>query len=172
MKYAVIYQSKSGNTRLLAERIYQTIDSKDKVIFDLEQESELPSADVYFIGFGIHNHSCSIELMDLFEKLEGVRYALFITCGYTPTEQYKKTLKKNLAVWLPEDGQLLDMVICQGKVEEEQKKIMYRQMPDVEEKMRQMFQSGETHPDMEDLKSVEDFANNVQSSEEHRIPIW
>lgn len=172
MRYAVIYQSKSGNTRLLAEKIYQTIKSQNKVISDLEQLSEIPQADVYFIGFGVRNNSCSIEVINLLEKLENARYALFLTCGYMPTEQYKEALRKHLDVWLPETGTILDMLVCQGKVEWEQRDIMYRQMSEEEETLREMFYYGNNHPDEKDLESAERFVEKIQSIEDHRIPIW
>lgn len=168
----MIYQSKSGNTKLLAEKIYQTIRSRDKGIYDLEDLNGIPKADVYFIGFGIRNQSCSIEIIELFEELVGARYALFLTCGYLPSEQYKKTLKKKLEVWLPEEGTLLDMMVCQGHVEKEQRNIMYGQMPEAEETLQQMFEYGDGHPDGKDLKEAADFAEKMQSVEEHRIPIW
>ena len=38
MKYAVIYQSKSGNTRLIAEKIYGALNTEDKTIVDIDTE--------------------------------------------------------------------------------------------------------------------------------------
>lgn len=172
MKYAVIYQSKSGNTKRLAETIYQAIDSKDKVLCDLNQKSYLPKAEIYFVGFGIHNQSCSVEIMDLLETLEGKRYALFMSCGLKPTEKYKETLKKKLEVWFPEDGELLDMIVCQGRVEDEQKERMYSQMPSYVDEMKIMFEEGDNHPDNNDLRTARNFAIKIQEKEEHRIPIW
>ncbi len=46
MGYAVAYQSKSGNTRLLAEEIFESIESEDKEIFDIDKDNELLKADV------------------------------------------------------------------------------------------------------------------------------
>ena len=47
MKYAVIYQSKSGNTRLIAEKIYGALNTEDKTIVDIDTEQDIPAADVY-----------------------------------------------------------------------------------------------------------------------------
>lgn len=176
MKYAVIYQSESGNTKLLAEKIYQTIDNNNKVLYNLDQMEELPKADVYFIGFGVHNNLCGVDLLDLFEDLNEheAKYALFATCGYLPNEQYKNTLMKNLEVWLPESGSMVDMFLCQGKVEQERQDIMISQTPDMETKIRKMFDIGSTHPDSEDLDNAAEFARKVQAEVEDgdSITIW
>jgi hypothetical protein len=142
--------------------IFQEIQNHDKHIYDVDQLSEIPSADVYFIGFGIRNNSCSIEIIDLLEKMENQNYALFLTCGNHPTEQYKQNLKRYLEVWLPENGVLLDTMICQGRAEESYREMMYQKYPDLEEKFRQMFELGSSHPDGEDLKEAAVFTRNVQ----------
>lgn len=138
----------------------------------MERQPEIPCADIYFIGFGDHNQSCSIEIMDLFEQLECKRYALFLTCGFIPAQRYKETLKRNLEVWFPESGEFLDMVACQGKVEEKNKEVMYHQSPKFEEEMRIMLEDGNSHPNEMDLQKIENFVKKIQSDEDHRIPIW
>ena len=58
-----------------------------------------------------------------------------------------------LEVWLPETGEFLGMVVCQGCVEAAQKKLMYRQMPSYADKMKIMFEEGDNHPD-DDLRNA------------------
>ena len=116
MKYAVIYRSRSGNTRLLAEEIYHALDVKedDKAMVDLGETAEIPEADVYFIGFAVHNNLCSMKVLDCFEKISHGKFALFATCGYLPIEKYKANLEKYLDAWLPEEAEYLGMFLCQG----------------------------------------------------------
>lgn len=167
MRYAVIYQSASGNTRDLAERIFQTIDSEDKVICDLDHMETLPEADMYFLGFGIRYNSCSLKILDLFEELTNVKYAIFATCGFLPNERYKEKLMNNLDVWLPEPADFIDMFLCQGKVAPEQQDKLIAQIPVEEEKIQRMFQIGRTHPDEEDLKKAEEFTRKIQQEIEN-----
>ena len=96
MKYAVIYQSKSGNTRLIAEKIYGALNTEDKTIVDIDTEQDIPAADVYLIGFGIHGYSCSMDISDVFEQITGGKYAVFVTCGMCRQNNIKKSLKKIL----------------------------------------------------------------------------
>ena len=166
MRYVVAYQSKSGNTRLLAEEIFESIESEYKEIYDIDKDNELPEADVYFVGFGIHNNSCSMDIAECMENIGVAKLALFVTCGYTPTEKYKEKLEKNLEVWLPENAEYLDMFLCQGNVEMDRRQIMVSQMSHAEDKMRQMFNVGCTHPDEKDLKDVNLFAKRIQKISE------
>ena len=162
MKYAVIYQSKSGNTKLLAEEIFSSIDSDEKVICDIDECDEVPVADVYFVGFGIHNYSCGIDIANCMENIGISKLALFATCGYVPTEQYKEKLEDNLEVWLPEDAKYLGMYLCQGKVEFDRREIMISKMPQAESAMCEMFNQGSSHPDNDDLDAVSSFAKSIQ----------
>lgn len=167
MKYVVLYQSESGNTKKLAEEIFESIDSADKEIWDIDQVNIIPNADVYFVGFGIHNGNCSMDVIECLEVIEGSQYALFMTCGFTPSEKYKQKLMKNLDVWLPEDSELLDVFICQGKITDEQREIMIDSMPEKQEQLEEMFRQGEAHPNKGDLHAASDFAEKVQ-----KMLIW
>ncbi len=162
MKYAVLYQSKSGNTRLLAEEIFNSINSEEKEIYDIDEGNEIPKADVYFVGFGIHNNSCSMDIVECMESIGIGKLALFVTCGYIPTDKYKEKLEKNLEVWLPEEAEYLDMFLCQGNVEFDRRQIMISQMPHLEDKLRQVFSMGCSHPNEDDLRAVSDFATRIQ----------
>lgn len=162
MKYAVIYQSKSGNTRKIAERIFDSIRSEEKEIIDVDEEQYIPEADVYLVGFGIHDGNCSIDIIDCLEELPEAKYALFATCGYIPTDEYKERLQGNLDVWLPDGGEYLGMFLCQGNVEQERRNIIISKMPTRETQLKKLFEMGSVHPDEADLQEAEAFAEHIQ----------
>ena len=167
MRYAVIYQSKSGNTRLLAEQIYETLNTEEKEIIDIDITTDIPDADVYFVGFGIHNRFCSMDVLDILEQISGGHIVLFATCGYLPTEQYKVNLETHMEAWLPENADYLGMFLCQGTVETDRRKIMIGQMPSKEKELEHMFELGSVHPDQEDISSVTDFTIDIQTQVEY-----
>lgn len=166
MKYAVIYQSKSGNTREVAEEIYKSLSTDEKVIQDIDREEEIPQADIYLVGFGIRNQMCSMDVINCFDQITSGRFAVFATCGYVATEQYKANLEKRLDVWMPEDADYLGMFLCQGRVSKEGQKNMLDQMPEEKERMKQLFEYGESHPDREDLEKAAQFAREIQQQVE------
>lgn len=166
-KYAVIYQSKTGNTKKLAEQIYNTLDTNEKKLIDIDVNSIIPEADIYLIGFGVHNNFCSMDILDIFEQIRSGKIALFATCGYLPTEQYKEKLEKSLDVWLLDDVEYLGMFLCQGNIESDRRDIMIAQMFNKEKELKYMFKMGSTHPDQEDIEAVTDFAIKIQSKAEY-----
>ena len=89
MKYAVLYQSNTGNTKKIAEAIFDEINTEEKVLVDIYDMSHLPKADVYFVGFAVCNQSCSLSVMETLDSIEDSKVALFATCGFYPVEKYK-----------------------------------------------------------------------------------
>lgn len=166
MKYAVIYQSKSGNTRFIAEKIFEQLAAPEKELCDIDKSAQLPVADMYFVGFGVHNESCSMDMIDCMELLEGMKFALFVTCGFVPSDQYKAKLEKMLEVWFPENAEYLGMYLCQGKVEKKQQQTMIEEMPEAGEQLQQLFLMGSSHPDEEDIRMAGEFAASMQRQAE------
>jgi flavodoxin len=154
MEYAVIYYSESGNTEMLAEQIYEVIDSSHKILIDLDKTQQIPSANVYFVGFPIHQKNCSLKVVDALEQIETGKLVLFATCGLTPTGAYRQKLEEALSLWISEETDYLGMFLCQGKTREEQKENFYRMNPEYREKMEDMLQQGDSHPNRDDIEDV------------------
>ncbi len=162
MKYAVIYQSKSGNTKFLAETICDELEGTERILVDIDKMKEIPVADFYFIGFGIHDYACRLEIADMMERMAGVRYALFMTCGLVPTEKYRANLLKTLEIWLPENSKQYGAFLCQGRVSSDQCNNMIRKFPHCESELRKMFQMGEEHPNVGDMYACKDFVRMIR----------
>lgn len=173
LRYVVVYQSQTGNTKKIAEAVYESIEADDKRLVDIDEMQRMPNADVYFIGFNIHNENCSIDIIDCLEEISGGYVALFSSCGYVPTEEYKAVIERKVEVWLPEEAEYMGMYICQGRVQEDQKEIMRRNMPDKVDILDRMFEMGDTHPDIQDCDEAATFAKSIQTKVEHQgnIPI-
>ena len=163
MKYVVMYQSISGNTEKIAEEIYQNLPEWDTDIYDIDKGGEIPLAEVYFIGFGVQRGTCSMEIINLFEKIKGGKIALFATCGSCPTDHYKKQIESAVQVWLPEDSDYLGMFLCQGKIEKEMRQSMLNQgeISGYADSIRQLLDESESHPDEEDFAAAAAFAKKI-----------
>lgn len=173
VSYAVIYQSQTGNTKRIAEAIYEAVKSERKSLINVNELDMMPKADVYFVGFNIHNENCSIEIIDCLEEIQNGYVALFSSCGYVPTDEYKALIKRKTEVWLPEEIEYLGMFVCQGRIEEAQRVIMRDNMPDRVEILNKMFDIGDSHPDIQDYNGAVTFAKSIQSRVERKgnIPI-
>lgn len=162
-EYAVIYQSFTGNTEKIAKAVYDAIESESKQIVSIDEMNTIPEAKVYFIGFNIHNDTCSIEIIDCLEQINGEYVALFSSCGYVPTEEYRKLIEDKIRVWLPDSSECLGLYVCQGRIQREQRERMIKSMPDKAEILGRMFEIGDYHPDEIDLCNAAEFSKYVQS---------
>jgi flavodoxin len=152
MRYAVIYESETGNTKKVAEQIYDAIDSFDKELVNLKTETLIPQADIYFVGFPIHHKNCSMKIVDTLEEIESGKVALFATCGMKPTEKYKQKLEDALSIWLSNEVEYLGMFLCQGSTVEEQKEAFCNANPAYRDKITEMLLAGENHPNEDDFE--------------------
>lgn len=161
MKYAVIYDSETGNTRKIAEAIYDSVQSANMEIINLAIETQIPQADIYFVGFPIHQKNCSMKIVDALEQIESGKVVLFATCGMQPTEKYKEKLEDALSIWLSDDVEYLGMYLCQGKTTPEQKEYFYSTNPQYRDKIADMLAEGEYHPDETDCKEAVRFTMEI-----------
>lgn len=108
-----------------------------------------------------------MDIIDYLEALPAEKYALFATCGYFPSEEYKDRLLGNLDVWLPDNGECLGMFLCQGNIERDRRNIMIGRMPSQETQLKKLFDAGSTHPNQKDLQEAEEFAEMIQAKVEN-----
>jgi flavodoxin len=81
MKVIVAYFSWSGNTRKIAEAIFQEI-QEEKEIKELNEIDGLEGYDFAFVGFPIHGFGAPEEAQSFLEKhCRGKKIALFVTHG-------------------------------------------------------------------------------------------
>ncbi len=165
MRYQIIYDSKTGNTRKLAEHIYEYLEGETRDIKTVAEFNGTEDADLYFVGFSTNRNSCSMDTADVLELLEEKKIALFGTCGMGNTQEYYEKIRKNIDVWMPEDYEDCGFFMCQGRMNDEIKErisIMSNKMTDeVKCKTWQMYDDGLTHPDEEDLKKLELFVDDA-----------
>ncbi|MDD3186240.1 MAG: flavodoxin family protein BilS [Anaerostipes sp.] len=165
--YQVVYTSKTGNTKKLAEKIYDTLNSKDKEIYSLDEGGANADADIYFIGFWTNRGTCSMEVLDFFDNLEGKKIALFGTCGMGGQEEYFNNIKTNVAAFLPDSAEFLGAFMCQGEMPDtvgEKYHNILREHPD-DEKIKFMidnFNHAIGHPDAEDLDHIATFVKDIE----------
>ena len=188
MSTRIIYTSRTGNTKMLAQRIFETVEDDDKNIYPVEEWQHDTDADTYFVGFWNNRGTCSLEICDLLDELDGRRVALFGTCGMPDSHDYYQTVEDAVKVWLPDHVDYLGCFLCQGKMpmavrrryEEKKEELKEREnSPDgkmsVEEAARrekelerliENFDNALLHPDDEDLKNAADFAEKCLEKQE------
>lgn len=81
MKYVVVYTSRTGNTRLIAETVKDELGS-DATLVEFSMDMQVDKAAMLFIGYWCDKGTCSIELTQWISTLHGRKIALFGTAGF------------------------------------------------------------------------------------------
>ena len=71
MKYSIIYSSRTGNTKLLADNLKKTLPRENCIYYGDVNEKALES-DMIFIGFGTYKGECDENLSALLNKLNNL----------------------------------------------------------------------------------------------------
>lgn len=165
LKNLVVYASETGNTKLLAEEVYNSLPSSmgKKAIVDVHQWNGTLDAENYFIGFWANRGSCSLEILDILSSLHRRNISLFGTCGMGNTKQYYDSLEQNARVWIADDNNFIGSYFCLGKMplEIREKYESFRGKCDDHkiDKMITIFNQALSHPDKTDLMNVRAFVD-------------
>jgi flavodoxin len=125
VKVIVGYVSRTGNTRKVAEAIYEEIEG-EKEIHPAEDIDDLEGYDLTFFGFPVEGYGPPKEARDFLEKCcKGRKVALFITHaapeGYGLLQEWLGECRK-----AAEGAQVVGMFDCQGDLAENMRQMMLK----------------------------------------------
>ena len=82
MKALITYYSQTGNTKKLAQAVYDGIERAGKDILPIDETGTLEDYDVIFCGFPVQAHSVPEKAESFLKKIpKGKKIALFATHG-------------------------------------------------------------------------------------------
>ena len=156
IKAVVTYQSDSGNTKKVAEAIYEGILEAKKDIIPLKEMGTAEEYDVVFCGFPVQAHSVPGKAASWIKKLpEGTKIAFFATHGSLRGGELAITAFHH-ALTLATHLTVLGTFGCRGKVKAS---IIEGLMKKAEHKAwAEEAQGASGHPDAGDLDDAKDFA--------------
>jgi len=124
MKVLVAYMSKTGNTRKVAEAMFEVI-TDDKETKPIDEVESIEGYDVTFLGFPIHMEGPDKKAARLLEKhcVDGRRVVLFIThAAPEDSDELPPMLDKFRQA--ARGANIVDMFDCQGQLDKSTKRIM------------------------------------------------
>ena len=170
MKYAVIYESATGNTKMLADEIRTALGEDKCVCFGTPEElqSKAEDADLLFLGFWTDKGECSEKIGKYMETLHGRKVFLFGTAGFGGSEQYFVQILNRVSAHLPKDNTVAVTYMCQGKMPQSvRKRYEAMQEKDPQDSKIQMmidnFDRAASHPDKADLNRLSDMAAKLDA---------
>ena len=160
MRGLICYSSETGNTKKLANGIYEGL-SNLEIKFDIKAISEVTSIDEYeflLIGYWVDKGTANKEALEFMQRVKGKKVGLFATLGaYADSDHAWKSLVNGTDL-VKENNEVIGRFICQGKVSE--KLIaMFRNLPDththrVTKEKEKRYEIASKHPSRADIESA------------------
>lgn len=158
MRYAIVYSSKTGNTKMLAETIQEILPQADCVYAGGPDEAAL-SAERLYVGFWTDKGSCDTDMTDFLAKVQGKEVFLFGTAGFGGEPSYFEKILANVSKKLDASNTVVGSYMCQGRmpmsVRERYEKMLSapEHAPNLEG-MIENFDRALAHPDENDLAEL------------------
>ena len=119
MTYAIVYDSRTGNTEELARAVAGALPAQGCLAVGRVDEVDAASraqADRVYAGFWTNRGDCTDEMGELLAGLAGKEVFLFGTCGFGADETYFAGVAARAAAHLPESAQIVGTFMCQGRM--------------------------------------------------------
>ena len=158
MKYAIVYSSQTGNTKLLAETIKIILSDEDCIYFGNPDTAAL-EADRIYVGFWTDKGTCDKQSKEFLKNLNEKEVYLFGTAGFGISQAYFDKIIERTAENLNENVKLIGHFMCQGKMPMSVRK-RYEKMLNSETKVPNIqgmidnFDKALSHPDKKDLDNL------------------
>lgn len=167
MTYSIIYSSKTGNTKMLADALHQALPADDCLYFGAPDAQALAAERIY-IGFWTDKGTCDAETAAFLAQLTQQEIFLFGTCGFGGGVAYFEQILARVRDLLPESVQLVGSYLCPGKMPQSVRDRYVRiaeEEPAKRSHMQKMifnFDCALSHPDANDLQALIEEVENCQ----------
>ncbi|WP_300675091.1 flavodoxin family protein [Desulfoluna sp.] len=154
MKSLVVYSSLTGNTRKVAEAIYNAL-PEPKEIHPSDEAPSPEDFDFIATGFWVDKGTADAKSRQFMETLSGKKVGLFGTLGAYPDSDHGRQCITRVSELLA-GNQLCGTFLCQGKVDPKLIKMMETTMKDdphhgMTPERRKRHEEAAKHPDKNDL---------------------
>ena len=166
--YSIVFSSSTGNTKKLADAVYEIL-PKDKCDYFGENDLKIPPSDLLYIGFWTDKGSADTKTLELLAKLKNKKIFLFGTAGFGESEVYFQKVLDRVKESIDESNSIIGTYMCQGKmpmaVRERYEKMKQQPnpAPNLDGLIRN-FDRALTHPDDHDLEELKQAVRRGEDS--------
>jgi flavodoxin len=159
MKALVTYYSETGNTKELAQAIFEGVQQVEKEILPIQKVKKVDDYDLVFCGFPVQLHTVPPKAESFLKMIpEGKKLAVFATHGSLRGGRLAVTAFEGVVTIAPK-AKLLGTFGCRGKVKPG---VIERLVESAEYKSwAEEARSAAGHPDDADLVDGKDFARRM-----------
>lgn len=117
MKLLITYSSKTGNTKKLAEGLYNNLPFKEMDIMPIADVRNIDEYDTVLVGYWVDRAFPNKEAKIFMEQISGKRVGIFATLGAYPDSQHAWDSLVNGENIVKENNTVIGKFICQGKID-------------------------------------------------------
>lgn len=145
MNKRIVFNSNTGNTRMLAETI-------DLALGENTQE-------ILFVGFWTDKGTADAKTIDFLKSCQNKKIFLFGTCGFGGSTEYFEQIIERVKANLDATNEVIGWYMCQGKMPQTVR-ARYTAMKDSTncppniDQLIENFDKALSHPDTEDLENL------------------
>ena len=159
-RYSILFNSKTGNTKELAEVIREALPQENCDYFGAGEE-KVPVSEMLYIGFWTDKGTADTQTIEFLKQLKNKKIFLFGTAGYGGSQNYFEGIIKNVKKNIDSSNTLIGTFMCQGKmplsVKERYKKRQEQNNSSLKiDDLIANFDRALSHPDAADLKKLEE----------------
>ena len=157
-RYAIIFSSRTGNTRKLADTIRGALPDARCAYFG-EAKSADPDAEMIYVGFWTDKGKADADTLDFLQQLHGKRVFLFGTAGFGGSAPYFEKILAATRKALDGSNTVIGSFMCQGKMpvsvrqRYEDMKAKPLHIPNLDA-LIENFDKALSHPDAADLEQL------------------
>jgi len=150
MSNAIVYLSATGNTKMLADTIAETVGD---VVYNGKPDDAAKAADTIYVGFWTQAFSCPKPIADFLGSLDGKKVFLFGTAGYGNTDEFFANIINSAKENIPASCELIGSYMCMGKVSENKMKAIAEDQEKFNS-MKAMLDESQSHPNAADIDGL------------------
>ncbi len=156
MRFIVVYSSVTGNTKAVAEAVYECL-PMPKEIYPVESAPDPGPYDVIALGFWLDRGTADERTRRYIQRIQNKYVGIFGTSGVYPDSDHAREALRRVEALL-EGNHLLGSVMCQGRVDTAFAEKLGEIAPasrEVSPIDRDPVAAARSHPDASDLKNVQ-----------------
>ena len=159
-RYSIIFNSKTGNTRKLADAIHEALPQENCDLFGAV-EGDVPASETLYIGFWTDKGSADKATAELLAKLKNRKIFLFGTAGFGGSEEYFTNILDNVKKLINESNTVVGEYMCQGRMPQtvRERYVKMKGQPEHPANLAALIENFDralSHPDGEDLRVLQE----------------
>ena len=157
-RYSIIYSSRTGNTRLLAEAIRESLPADLCDHFGTDEAGAVESEKLY-VGFWTDKGTADEAALALLKRLKNKKIFLFGTAGFGGSDVYFEKILGQVKQSIDSSNAVIGEYMCQGKMPQSvrERYVKMKENPEHPANLDMLianFDCALSHPDMDDLEKL------------------